>query len=295
MTKAVDQTSRGQTSRGIAGQASFPWHQLLSDLPLLAELVCPQECLWCETLLPEYSDARDKFCNTCAEQIVSDYYRCRCCATPLPPVLPNEDCHRCRKEKFRYDQVVTLGPYRELLSQLVVRLKKPNQNALSHAIARQMAQALRDQVPELLERARNEPCWIVPVPNHWTHAFSGAANTAYRLADRVSRELRVPCLIGKVRRIRRTDKQGMLSWSERRQNVRAAFQIHSAKELIGSHVILVDDVLTSGATCSEIARQLKRHKVHSVTVLVAARGTGSKETLLDESTLEKDDGQRTRT
>ena len=69
----------------------------------------------------------------------------------------------------------------------------------------------------------------------------------------------------------------MLPWSERRQNVRNAFQVKHRESLIGRHVYLVDDVLTSGATAAEISRLLMKAGARRVDVVVIARGTGVRE------------------
>ena len=85
---------------------------------------------------------------------------------------------------------------------------------------------------------------------------------------------------GVVRRIRKTSKQGMLSWTERTQNVRGAFKLRPTERIRGRHVIVIDDVLTSGATANEIAKVLRKGGAKAVTVAVAARGTGAREVVL---------------
>lgn len=261
----------------------------------LAELICPPECLWCEALLRPASKeppaARDQpvstnqpisqgyrvawdFCGDCHGKLVSDYHRCQKCATPIPAVVPNADCHRCRSANWRFDRVLTLGPYRDRLREVVIRMKKPSQDLLRRGVGRLLA----DQAADHFSDFQGEEPLIIPVPNFWTHAIFGVADAAGDLARHVARETGFPCRTDTVRRIRKTAKQGMLSWSERTENVRGAFKIPRAGRLTARHVILVDDVLTSGATCAEIASRLKKAGVASVTVLVAARGTGARET-----------------
>ncbi len=119
--------------------------------------------------------------------------------------------------------------------------------------------------------------WIVPIPYHWSHAFSTAAPTANSLAWAIGRHTGFAVKIGLARRTRKTAKQGMLSWTERKQNVRGAFKIRGARDLSGRHVLLVDDVLTSGATAGELAQCFMQAGAGEVSVVVVARGTGSKE------------------
>ncbi len=240
----------------------------------LVNVVYPPECLWCET--PIRDDER--FCGSCLQKLVSDYYRCRRCATPLPRVVPNDDCFRCRDSGWRFDRVITLGPYRDTLRDVVILIKKPRQEPLRRAIGGLMAEQVRPlEFPDSVQPV------VIPVPNHWTHAFGGAADAAGALARTVCQHMSWELNTRTVRRIRKTAKQGMLSWSERKQNVRAAFEITHAEHVTARHVILVDDVLTSGATAAELARRLKRAGASVVDVLVAARGTGARESTVGVS------------
>ena len=69
----------------------------------------------------------------------------------------------------------------------------------------------------------------------------------------------------------------MLSWTDRTHNVRGAFKLRPTPQITGRHLIVVDDVLTSGATANEIAKLLLAGGAASVSVAVAARGTGARE------------------
>jgi len=73
---------------------------------------------------------------------------------------------------------------------------------------------------------------------------------------------------------RRTQKQGTLMPSERAANVRDAFAFNTDYEIGGSHLLLVDDIMTTGSTASEAARMLRRAGAARVTVAVVARGVG---------------------
>lgn len=259
----------------------------------VVDLVCPPECVWCAAP----SVPQQEFCSACRDKMVNEYHRCRVCASPIPPVVPNHDCHRCREAGWRFDRVITLGPYRNDLKTAVIKMKRPSEFALRKAISRLMAEELQRPEVEVRSRERageshtseeklattNERRMIVPVPNYWSHRILGAADSAGGLAGTVGQLTGISVITGKVRRIRRTAKQGMLPWSERSENVRGAFEIPEADAFSGGHVILVDDVLTSGATASELSSRLKKAGAQSVTVLVAARGTGAKEIVPSKS------------
>src|SRR5690606_9664481 len=91
------------------------------------------------------------------------------------------------------------------------------------------------------------------------------------LAELIARELGVPFAANLITRRRSTVPQFQLPRSQRRQNVRRAFTMGWGHRLNGAHVLLIDDILTTGATCSEIARVLKRGGARRVTVAVLAR------------------------
>lgn len=252
--------------------------QMIPNPQILAEFLCPPECLLCDEAI---ESAELLICEGCRNLLVSDYHRCRRCANPIPSVLPDQDCIRCRKENWKFDEVLTLGPYRKTLSDTVIRMKKPVHELLRRSIASLLADLVAERLdagesPSKTGEATSKSV-IVPVPNHWTHSFSGAADSAGSLAKHIGRELGIPVLTDIVTRTRRTGKQGMLSSTERSSNVRNAFRISRHAHLVGAHIWLVDDVLTSGATCAEIARVLKKAGASRISVLVAARGTGSKE------------------
>jgi ComF family protein len=245
----------------------------------LLGLLYPPECVWCG----EPTAFEQRLCDACRRVFVSDYYRCQKCATPLPSVVPNRDCFRCRDAHWRFSKVVTLGPYRGKLREAVILMKKPSFEPLRQAFGILLAEALlpertsgHEHDDDGVTNGEEQPL-IVPVPNHWTHGFSAAADTADSLARAVAAHTGWPVAARIVRRIRKTAKQGMLTWSERKNNVRSAFEIRSSTKLIGRHVMLVDDVLTSGATAAELAKLLTKAKAARVTIVVAARGTGVRE------------------
>jgi ComF family protein len=231
-------------------------------------MICPAECVWCERPITEGIF----FCEECLPLFVSNYYRCQRCASPLPTVVPNHSCSRCTTAKWKFTSVVTLGPYRGRLREAVILMKKKRYDLLRRGVARLMAAELQSAF------AATSPV-LVAVPNHWTRTFARSHCQAFALAQTISLETGWPLLTNVVRRSRKTAKQGMLSWTERTKNVRGAFQIRTTQKLGGRHAIVVDDVLTSGATADEIAKLLLAGGAARVSVAVAARGTGARESV----------------
>jgi len=237
--------------------------------------------VWCER--PTSPD--EHFCEDCLRLFVSDYCRCKRCASPLPPVVPNESCSRCDAAKWRFKAVATLGPYRGRLREAVILMKKKPFELLRRAVGELMAKELQKQFA-------NSRALLIAVPNHWTRTFFRSVCQASSLAQSVSLSTGWPLLSGVVRRSRITAKQGMLSWTDRTHNVRGAFKLRPTKRIAGRHIIVVDDVLTSGATADEIAKLLLAGGAVSVSVAVAARGTGAREVVVKSAATGSDSTQQ---
>jgi ComF family protein len=155
--------------------------------------------------------------------------------------------------------------YDEIAKTLVHGLKYQDRTDLAPVMGRWMAHAGR----ELLREADV----LVPVPLHWKRGWSRRFNQSGLLARAIERQSGVRLAAEALRRERPTRQQVGLTRSQRAENVQGAFKVppdHSAL-VQGSHVILVDDVLTSGATVDACARALLRARARQVDVLVFAR------------------------
>jgi ComF family protein len=155
--------------------------------------------------------------------------------------------------------------YDDVARTLVHQLKYHDRTDLAPALGRWMARAGR----ELLDEADI----LVPVPLHWRRGFSRRFNQSGALARSISRHSGVAISRDALRRIRPTEHQIGLSRAERATNVQGAFKVAPERraEIQGRRVILIDDVLTSGATADACARALLRAKAAQVDVLVFAR------------------------
>jgi ComF family protein len=114
---------------------------------------------------------------------------------------------------------------------------------------------------------------IVPVPLHWRRLWARRFNQSVLLSQAISGETGVPVADAALRRIKATAQQVGLSQSERAQNVQGAFRVPPERKagIAGRRVVLVDDVLTSGATSDACARALLRAGAANVDLLVFAR------------------------
>ncbi len=155
--------------------------------------------------------------------------------------------------------------YDDVARTLVHALKYQDRTDLAPAMGRWMARAGR----ELLEEADV----LVPVPLHWRRGWSRRYNQSGALARVIERQSGVKVTSEALRRVRPTQQQIGLSRSQRASNVQGAFKVATerAADIQGRRVVLIDDVLTSGATADACARALLRARAAQVDVLVFAR------------------------
>jgi ComF family protein len=118
---------------------------------------------------------------------------------------------------------------------------------------------------------------LVPVPLHWRRAWSRRFNQSGALARVIERQTGVKLASEALRRVRPTEQQVGLSRTQRASNVQGAFRVAPDRkaDIAGRRVVLIDDVLTSGATVDACARALLRAGAAQVDVLVFARVVGT--------------------
>ncbi len=155
--------------------------------------------------------------------------------------------------------------YDEVARALVHALKYQDRTDLAPTMGRWMARAGH----ELLDEADA----LIPVPLHWQRSWSRCYNQSGALARVIAAQAGIPVWSDVLRRTRQTRQQVGLSRAERARNVQGAFAVAAEKKPVvqGRRVILIDDVLTSGATVDTCARALLRARAASVDVLVFAR------------------------
>src|SRR5436305_1774406 len=170
--------------------------------------------------------------------------------------IANPPAYQRARAAVRYDDVART---------LVHALKYQDRTDLAPAMGRWMARA----GVELLRDADV----LVPVPLHWRRGWSRRYNQSGALACVIERQTGVPVVRDALRRIRPTQQQIGLSRSQRASNVQGAFKVSPdmAHKVQGRRVVLIDDVLTSGATTDACARAVLRARAAQVDVLVFAR------------------------
>ena len=192
--------------------------------------------------------------------------QCDRCALPQDLDLGEDTlCAACLARPPAWDRGRAAVAYDEGSRDLVLALKHGGQRDRLDVLATWMHQAGRD----LLDQAD----WLVPVPLHPRRLFLRGFNQAAWLSQAVGRKSGCEVMVDGLMRTRATPSQGGLSGRARRRNVSGAFALspRGVQALAGTRIILVDDVLTTGATLTGCTRALLRGGAAQVDVLVLAR------------------------
>jgi ComF family protein len=235
------------------------------------EVLFPARCATCEA--PLKGAPNPWFCRTCWDALPRyGAGVCDACGRPIEAdgLPPGWRCGDCLKAAAPFARARALGPYRGTLAEAVRLLKYGERPALARALVDRID--LESAPPDLWDVDV-----VLPVPLHGRRLRLRGYNQSAHLALALARRLGRPAPEGVLERTRATRPQVGLRRPERAANVRGAFRVGRAAAVAGRRVLLVDDVITTGATIRACARALKAAKAARVTVWAAARQDGSED------------------
>lgn len=208
-------------------------------------------------------------CGSClkAPQPLSAEFFCASCRTPFLNPFPLDDqgrCALCRNGLRGFDAAYCYGSYEGVLRELIHLYKYSRIQTLARPLGDLLALALpREERFDL----------VTAVPLHWRRQWQRGFNQSELLAREIARRSGIP-MAKLLRRLRPTLTQAGLSNTARRQNVAAAFRDRgdaARGQVGGRHVLLIDDVMTTGSTAASCAMALKRAGARRVALLTVAR------------------------
>lgn len=222
------------------------------------DLLMPRLCVFCGI---ECGAGEDHFCAGCERELPWLGPHCPRCAEAMPGTpVPAAGCGKCQ---------VSPPPFTTATAPL--RFAFP----IDAAIRAMKFQRRLDYVPAfasiLVARFGALPADIdalLPVPLHWRRQLRRGFNQAAELSGALGRSTGLPVL-GGIRRVRPTPYQSGLGAAERRQSLRSAFA--AAQSLEAGHVLIIDDVMTTGTTCRELAQVVLGAGAAMVSVMALAR------------------------
>jgi ComF family protein len=182
---------------------------------------------------------------------------CPVCSLPTPT---GEVCGLCLKQPPYFTRTTAVFGYSFPVDKLIQIMKYGEQLSLAHAFAKKLAQRIdRNELPDC----------IMAMPLHPAKLRERGFNQSLLIASTVARELKLNLLTNACRRTINTPPQSSLPWKERKKNVRNAFSCDI--DLEGKHVVLVDDVLTTGASLNALAGAVQERGAEKISAWVIAR------------------------
>jgi ComF family protein len=228
----------------------------------ILDQLLPPLCLRCDAPVGEPHG----LCSACWQQLVFiTAPHCPCCGVPYELARDDLVCPTCLQVPPLYKQARAALVYDAASRPLLVMFKHSDRTQLANALARLMLQAGRALLtPEAL---------LVPVPLHRWRLLRRCYNQSALLAQQIGREAGLRVVPDLLCRMRATPPQARLKAAARARNVQAAFRVapQHAERVRGRTIVLVDDVMTTGATINECTRALLAAHAAEVRVLTCAR------------------------
>jgi len=235
----------------------------LNPLSALCSLFYPPACVVCSSEV----ERREYLCGSCRERaprIVAPF--CAKCSEPFTGAITQTfSCANCEHRTLHFDSAVAAYRSRGLVRRLVHEFKYGHHRYLRYPLADWLGETVSD--PRLRGRQFD---LLVPVPLHPARERERGFNQAALLAELLGGKTALP-VRPVLERVRYTTTQTAYDRAERMENLRDAFRLRKNRDVRGLHVLLIDDVLTTGSTLSECARVLKRGGALSVYAATAAR------------------------
>jgi ComF family protein len=227
-------------------------------------LLFPSACLTCRLPLESRREILCPACCASLQRSVAPW--CQPCGRSLAGLGAGIlRCADCGRNRFFFDQAISPCLYEGSAKELVKALKYQGRLSVAPFLGRLLAETVR-------ERLGSDPAdAVVPVPLHSTRLRERTFNQAQVLAQELGRRLDLPCWKHLLLRRSATPPQADLPREERLRNVAKAFAIRPDPFLRSARILLVDDVLTTGATANACAKLLKNAGAFSVTVVTAAQ------------------------
>jgi len=234
----------------------------MSPFNRLADVLYPPACLRCHERLRSH---RGVFCVTCLMSMPrTGQPICQRCGVTIPGAFDAAaTCSSCRRRTLAFDAARSPWVYAGALRDALHLFKYRDHWRVGHWLAGEMSVYAAETLSvEGLEV-------VLPVPLHWLKRVLRGYNPAAELARRVAETLQLPYQPHGLRRRRWTATQTALPWRGRFRNVRDAFAA-DPRYVNGRRVLLIDDVLTSGATAHACAAALRDAGARDIFVLTAA-------------------------
>lgn len=228
----------------------------------------PYSCVICSA---ETQESKMDLCQQCQTELPWISNACSQCANPLPHKTHSNYCGRCLRQPPPFDCTIALFHYQDPVSHLISNLKFHNKLIYADIFGKLVTQKLAKHY-----QGKNKPELIIPVPLHRKRLIERGYNQALELSRPIAKHLKIPIDYKSTQRIRATQPQSSISANKRKDNIKNAFGItpHAAPSshaIKAKHILVVDDVITTGETTREFCRILRKSGVEHIDLCAVAR------------------------
>lgn len=230
----------------------------------------PSSCALCtcsiENKIIQTRTQQIDLCEFCLSRFFHQHtLRCIVCANKIDSTSNLQHCGKCLAQAPAFDMTIAVTDYVAPYNTLIHALKFQHRLTLAPLLAYLLAQAWQQSDCKKADL-------ITAIPLSSQRLCERGFNQSLEIAKPLALRLQLPLSPTLAVRIRHTEAQSSLAFNQRKNNLRGAFIIPSASgALKNKHILVIDDVMTSGHTANEFAACLKRHGVARVTNLVFAR------------------------
>ena len=222
-------------------------------------LLYPSTCILCGAPGDDHLD----LCSRCRHELPVNSNCCKLCAAPITVSADHSAiCGECIARPPLFDHCITPFLYRAPVSSLISGFKFQKKLGNGRLLSLLLLDFLTRKQVEI-------PDIIIPIPLHWGRLTERGFNQALEIARPIARHLKLSLDLSSCVRRYPTVPQMNLERRSRLQNVKGAFEIR--KEIDVRHAVVLDDVVTTGATVSELAALLKKRGVEKVDIWALAR------------------------
>ena len=218
------------------------------------------QCVLCDSEVYE----KTSICDACRIHLPVAEYACKVCALPLENDVKSKICGQCISEMPYVDYAVNLFHYAAPVDYLISQMKFHQQLS----VAAVLANLLKHHI-ESNELEYGFPDALIPVPLFKKRLASRGFNQSLEIIKPLAKSQNIPILLNVIERSKNTAVQTNLSKQSRIKNVLGCFSL--LKKPKESHIVIVDDVVTTGATTNALAKLLKESGVEKVGVWSLAR------------------------
>ena len=221
-------------------------------------VLMPKHCVFCGMRSPPDGTS---ICSGCYADLARLENSCGRCASPVGTTLPNGvHCAACQASPPPFVSAVARFEY-AFPTDAAIKAMKFNRRL-------EYVPAFAELLIGSMAYLASDIDALVPVPLHWRRQATRGFNQAAELCKPLAQFAGLP-ILGNVRRTRATPYQSALDAGHRHSNLKSAFAVRG--EITAQHVLIVDDVITTGETCGQLARVLLENGAERISVLAIAR------------------------